>query len=311
MAKNRLWVLLFALAVVVYGGSQYFQQQRSNRFHSVLMDFLPKDVVKIDIHKEESPPFSIIRYENRWLLSQQNVNETASIEAVEDLLRRLRDIRTSALISQQQSDWEDFGLGPKQGILLCLHFEEEAKSCVRIGRYAYSQEDKEVQAYTRLEKQKEVFTINGLALSMFSGELSAFRHNQLLSGEGTADSLCFTSGSNTLKVIHSEQNQILINGQVASDSLLWVNYLQALNDLKGDEFADDINELSIDSLRFWQLTVYQGNDSLVLDCYRDTTRQLPYLLHSQQFPSTWISSDSTGLHTQLIQPWKKWINNHD
>lgn len=311
MAKNRLWILLFSLLVIIYGASQYFQQQRSNRFHSVLLDFIPKEVIKIDIHKAGSPPFSILRYEDRWLLTQQNVNEAATTDAVEDLLRRLRDIRTSALVSQKESDLETFGLGPKQGILLCLHFPEEASSCVRIGRYTYSEEEKTVQAYTRLENQKEVFTINGLALSMFSGDLAAFRRNQLLRSEATTDSLRFSFASDTLLVVRNNQNQVHLNNQEAGDSLLWLNYLQQLNDLKGRDFADDINELSIDSLRYWQLTIYQGNDSLILDCYRDTSRQAPYLLHSKQFKSTWISSDSSGLHAQLIHPWLKWINHHE
>ncbi len=311
MAKNRLWILLFGLAVIVYGASQYFQQQRSNRFHSVLLDFLPNEVVKIDIQKADSPPFSVLRYEDRWLLTQQNVNEAAATEAVEDLLRRLRDIRTSALVSQQPNDWDKFGLGPKQGILLCLHFKEEKPSCVQIGRYTYSEEEKTVQAYTRLENQKEVFTINGLALSMFSGDVAAFRRNQLLRSEANTDSLKFCFARDSFLVILNGQNQTRLNNQETGDSALWVNYFKQLNDLKGRDFADDINELSIDSLRYWQLTIYQGNDSLVLDCYQDTSRQAPYLLHSQQFKSTWISSDSSGLHAQLIQPWLKWINNHD
>jgi len=311
MAKNRLWILLFGFLVILYGASQYFQQQRSNRFHSVLLDFIPKEVVKIDIHKAGSLPFSILRYEDRWLLTQQNVNEVATTEAVEDLLRRLRDIRTSALVSQQQSDWESFGLGPKQGILLCLHFPEEAPGCVRIGRYTYSEEDKTVQAYTRLEHQKEVFTINGLALSMFSGDLAAFRRNQLLRSDATTDSLKFSFAADTLRLIRNDLNQVSLNNQDTRDSLMWLDYLQQLNDLKGQDFADDINELNMDSLRYWQLAIYQGGDSLILDCYRDTSRQAPYLLHSQQFKSTWISSDSTGLHAQLIHPWLKWINHHD
>lgn len=311
MAKNRLWILMFGLLVIVYGASQYFQQQRSNRFHSVLLDFIPKEVTKIDIHKAGSPPFSILRVEDRWLLTQQHVNEAATTEAVEDLLRRLRDIRTSALVSQQQSDWETFGLGPKQGILLCLHFQDDAPSCVRIGRYTYSAEEKAVQAYTRLEDQKEVFTINGLALSMFSGDLAAFRRNQLLRSEATTDSLKFSFDADTFRVIRNIHNQVYLNGEHTGDSLGWINYLQQLNDLKGQDFADDINELTMDSLHYWQLTIYQGADSLLLDCYRDTSRQAPFLLHSHQFKSTWISSDSSGLHAQLIQPWLKWIHHND
>jgi hypothetical protein len=182
---------------------------------------------------------------------------------------------------------------------------------VRIGRYTYSEEEKSVQAYTRLEHQKEVFTINGLALSMFSGDLAAFRRNQLLRSEAVTDSLRLSFALDTFLVVRNAQNQVRLNHQDTGDSLLWINYLQQLNDLKGLDFADDINELSMDSLRYWQLTIYQGNDSLTLDCYRDTSRQAPYLLHSQQFKSTWISSDSSGLYAQLIQPWLKWINHHD
>lgn len=311
MAKNRLWILLFGLAVVIYGLSQYWQEQRTNRFQSVLLDFVPKEVVRIDIQKAETPPFSIIRNQDRWLLSQQHLNEEAASPAVEDLMQRLRDIRTSALVSQKESEWSTYGLGPQQGILLCLHFLDESQTCIRIGRYFYSEEEKTIQAFIRLDNQKEVFTINGLALSMFGGESSAFRQNQLLALNAPIDSLHFQQFDKTMKVSQTNAGQFVSNHQLIADSLQWANYWQTLQQLQGQTFADDIDELNIDTFRYWQLKIFTTHDSVILDCFRDTSRVDPYLLHSSQFPLTWISSDSNSLHRQLIHPWQKWTNSYD
>lgn len=303
--KNRLWIILFGLLVLAYGLSQYWQEQRSNKFESVLLDFVPKDVIRIDIQKATTPAFSIIRHDDRWLLSQKQLNEEAMAEPVEELIRCLRDIRTSVLVSQQKKDWTNYGVGPDQGILLCLHFRAKPETCVRIGKYTYSQAKRKVQAYTRLENQKEVFTINGLALSMFTGEMDAFRNDQLLAIKGSADSLVFARDSSTATLRQTVAGNYITTGDASDDSLLWATYLQQLHDLQGDFFADDIDELSIDSLLRWQLKIYSKGDSVVLKCYQDTNRQEPYLLHSSQFPGTWISSDSNGLYQQLVRPWQK------
>ena len=61
MSGNQRWIILFAIVVLLYGVVQYWNQQRSSIFRAVLLDFLPRDVERIDITRAQQEGFSILR----------------------------------------------------------------------------------------------------------------------------------------------------------------------------------------------------------------------------------------------------------
>lgn len=306
MSKQQRWILLFALVVAAYGIGQYWTGQRSDEFRAVLLDFLPKEVQRIELKKGDQPPFHILKQDDRWLLSGRHINEEARQEAIDQLLKRLQAIRTEQLVSQSPQEWEEYGVQTGQGILVCLDYQNDKKDCVRIGRYAYAEKEERVEVYTRLENQQEIYVINGLPLSFLDGKIDFFRNRKLLTIEQPLQAMHLQYDTHSINAQRQTDSTWFVQQEVV-DLRYWEAYLEQLESLTGQRFADDIDELSMDSLLVWQLNLYTHSDSIQLNCYVDSTKQQPYILHSSQFSKTWISSDSTGLQDRLLSPWRKWL----
>ncbi|MEO0877650.1 MAG: hypothetical protein AAFY48_23870, partial [Bacteroidota bacterium] len=129
MKRNQRWIILFAIAVLLYGIVQYWNQQRSSTFRAVLLDFLPRDVERIDIAKAQQDGFSIMRQGQRWLITGPQISEEARPDAVIQLLKRLQAIRTEAIIAQSKKEWETYGVNEDQGVLVCLSYIDGEKDC--------------------------------------------------------------------------------------------------------------------------------------------------------------------------------------
>lgn len=309
MSKQQRWIALFALIVVVYAAGQYWSQQHSGAFRAVLLDFLPHQVQRIDIQQGQGSPFSLLRQDERWLLSAPQVNEEARIETVDQLLQRLQAIRTEEVISQSEQEWEEYGVAEHQGVVVCLSYEDGNEDCVRIGAYALAENAERVELYTRLQNQREVYVINGLPLSFLDGQIDFFRNRQLLAIPNSLQKLRLRTSQHDLMVQeYTDSSWVDAKGQIL-DQTYWKAYFEELNSIQGKDFADDIDELALDSFLTWTLTFYSDQDSFELYCYADTSKQKPFILHSDQFPKTWIKSDSSGLVQLVLSPWRKWLSN--
>ena len=309
MKRNQRWIILFAIVVLLYGIGQYWNQQRSSTIRAVLLDFLPRDVERIDIAKAQQDGFSILRQDQRWLITGPQISEEARPDAVIQLLKRLQAIRTEAIIAQSKKEWETYGVNEDQGVLVCLSYIDGEKDCVRIGRYAYASEEERLELYARLETQDEVYIVDGLPLSFIDGEAVFFRNRQLLALNQPLTQLAFQTTEQEILARSTSDSSWLVNEVELMEAAYWTSYTEQLQNLQGQLLVDDIDELSLDSMLVWQLKMYSMQDSFMVKCYSDSTKQPPFILHSTQFAKTWVSSDSAGLVDRLIAPWQKWLEN--
>ena len=196
-----------------------------------------------------------------------------------------------------------------QGVLVCLSYIDGEKDCVRIGRYAYANQEERLELYTRMETQEEVYVIDGLPLSFIDGEAIFFRNRQLLALTAPIVNVSLQTADQVFSIQGTNDTTWNINETDLMATEYWTAYANQLKDLEGQELVDDIDELSLDSLLIWQLKLQTTQDSFMIRCYADSTKQPPYILHSSQFAKTWVSSDSLGLVSRLLAPWHKWLEN--
>jgi len=184
---------------------------------------------------------------------------------------------------------------------------KKKNNCLRIGQYTFQPDRQKVAAFARLGQQTEVYAFNGLATGILAGDRNSFRNQDLVRLEQPVTRLVMQYGEQVFTA-SNRNNQWLLNDSLLPDSLVWFAYTSALQKISSTQFADDIDELALNSLRIWQLTLFAGSDSVLLHCYRDTTLQHPFILHSDQHPRTWLTSDSSGIFSILSRPWEKLFN---
>lgn len=80
--------------------------------------------------------------------------------------------------------------------------------------------------------------------------------------------------------------------------------------MEGRVFVDDFDELSTDRYFNQRLRIYlpNGQDSLLLSCFRDSTRRQPFILHSSHNPRSYFASDSTGLYQSIFEDFRRLID---
>lgn len=306
MRKQRRLILFFALAVFIYGVAQVWNQQRSPRFEVLLLDFLPKKVVRIEVSPSGGVPFTLLQRGGRWLITARNVNETAREGSVLEMLSHLNAIRTTEIVAKAPSAWAGYGVDEAQGAKFCLIFEDAKSTCIRLALGAKSTNGTQAVLYARLEGQPEVYACRATSPQYLGGCIHDYRSNCLLNLAASPHRMVMQLRDTTL-VARLDTSVWHIGQLPVADAAAWQAYAQALRHPCGDDFVDDLDELSLDSLLHWQLTLYTPDDSVSVRCYRDTQMVRPYLLHTTQFPHLWLGSDSAGLHRLFTDVWSAYF----
>lgn len=291
MSKNTKWVVFFAIVMLIYGASQFFEQQKSNEFKSPLLTFLPEDVELIKIHELGKTPFQLLKLDDKWLLSADNVHESAQNDRAEQLVKLLKAIRTAEIISQRESDWEKYELGNEQGTLVCIETQKKELPCIRLGLFRFSTEEKVLQTFVRVDHEKEIYSINGIGISSLSTNHNDYRNRQILNITDSIQRIHFTTDSSFVAV-QKWGNQWVDEDLKILDSLLWLNTAKTFSNIQLNTFADDVDELSISEKKAGSVHIYTRRDSFLLDLFIDSTFTEPYIIHSNQFPKTWMACDS-------------------
>lgn len=305
MRKQRRLILFFALAVFIYGLAQVWNQQRSSRFETLLLDFLPKKVVRVQVDPSQGgQPFTLLLHDDRWLITAHNINEAALPGSVWEMLSYLNEIRTTAIVGKGNAVWEEYGVGEQQGVKICLFFDDESSTCIRLSTPPGNNADPQALVYARLEGQPEVYACRAISLQYLDGTVHTFRKNCLLNLQTDPHTLVMEWRDTTL-VANLDTGVWHLNQLPVGDAAAWHTYTATLRHPCGDDFVDDLDEIALDSLLYWQLTLYTRDDSVFVQCYRDTQRVQPYLLHASQYPHLWLSSDSAGLFRLFTDVWSK------
>ena len=94
-----------------------------------------------------------------------------------------------------------------------------------------------------------------------------------------------------------------LNGTLPLDSTKIAGYLNTLRNIAGSEFADDFDELQSSNFAHKKLTIKGDNilEPFVVSCFRDTTREKEYIVHSNFNKESFFASDSAGVFQRLFK----------
>jgi hypothetical protein len=307
MRKQRRLILFFALAVFIYGVAQVWNQQRSPKFEALLLDFLPKKVVRIEVAPADEAPFALLQRDGRWLITARNVNEAAREGSVLEMLSHLNTIRTTEIVAKAPSAWAEYGVDEGQGAKFCLIFADGKSTCVRLAAPKANQSGTNLALlYARLEGQPEVYACRATSPQYLGGAIHDYRSNCLLNLADSPHRMVMQLRDTTL-VAQLDTGVWHVGQLPVGDAAAWQAYTQALRHPCSNDFVDDLDELALDSLLHWQLTLYTTDDSVSVRCYRDTQQVQPYLLHATQYPHLWLGSDSIGLYRLFTDVWSAYF----
>ncbi len=304
---------LFFTALIVLGLGWYAIDRlldfgsETRAFPAPLITLDTAAVTAVILRRE--PELSFVREATGWIASNGRLHLVADPGRMQDLLVVLREIRAEALAAAGAGEETGFGVEEPEGIRVQVYAGEALVEDFTLGRFHYQADRRRNITYLRLTGQHEVYVVDGAATLPLRGRFDDYRRRDLLRlpPAATVTALHYQKGDSLFR-FSRRAGAWQGNGGTPIDSAEAAAYCKRLYHLRGDAFADDFDELMAQHLLHQTLTVYSPDlpAPIHLFCYRDSTREPPFILRSSRRPEVFFASDSNGLYRQLFEAPERW-----
>lgn len=181
------------------------------------------------------------------------------------------------------------------------------------GRFSFDQQTQAGTSYIRLTNGKEVYAVDGFQTLTLGQGFNSYR-DRTLSKTGPEilfDRLRLEQQDTVLQFVKTPKAWMF--GEQPLDSTKMVNYLNQFNNLRGDSFVDDFDEIQAPNYKIGSITLEgeQLAEPFKINIYQDTSRVKPFIFQSNQNPEAWFESDSTGLFQQLVKGLEDFLPDQD
>lgn len=297
--------VLIALIILVLSGYGVY------RFYSQPVAPFSGTLIKVDTAQVtsillETPPnrieIALLRETTGWIASNGQTNIKASDAIVNSLLQALSDVKIKEVVATKAAAWTTFGVDDKQGVHVRVYEGKKLLDDLIIGKSDTDPTSGQPISYLRLSEEEEVFAVYGELALAFSQDFRAFRNRLLL--QLTPDMhitmLEFETPDTLVKWTQTPAGWAA--GTTILDSVSMAQYLRKLTQINGEIFADDFDEVQ-GSKYLYQVLKISGEYielPFVITCYRDTTRNPPFIIHSNQNKEAFFASDSVGIYNTIF-----------
>ena len=302
--NNKNLLIIFIALLAIYGLSQVFSSKKDRSFKTELIeiDSTAVTAITIDPKGEDSPEFNLTREENGWIASRGNINTIATTAAINALLSNLQQIKTQRVAAKSPEKWPDYEVEEGQGIRIKVYKGEKLLEDFIVGRFSFNQQNRSATSFIRISDQNEVYAVDGFMAMTLGQGFDAYRNNTMLKLDPQVAITEFLIEEKDTAYNFTQTNgQWLLNNEIPLDSTKVSSYLTGLSNLSGAGFADDFDDLQASNLQFKRLTAKGNNllEPIIINCYRDSTREKPFILQSSYNEEAYFESDSVGVY-QLI-----------
>jgi len=237
-------------------------------------------------------------------MSRGNVTNKVNPASITAILKKISLIQTKRVASQSRDEWDKYEVEEKNGSRIKAYAGKQLLEDFIVGRYTINQQTQQGTSYVRLVGEDEVYEVDGL-LSMIMGQgFDAYRNKTILNTHPIDLTQITINTLGTTTILQKNGTEwTQDNGPVDSTTLF--NYLNGLQQIKGNTFADDFEDLQSNDKLFKTLRV-TGNyltSPILIKAFKDTTRPRPFVIQSSLNSENYFESEEHGIFEQLFGGW--------
>lgn len=302
--NNKTLFLIFAVLLAIYGISNLMSNKTDRSFKTDLISIDTSQVTSLTIFPKSDDHQEILLQKNngQWVATQGNVTTVANGLAVNTLLNNIQLIKTKRVAAKKEERWKDYEVDEANGTRIKVFAGSTLLEDFIVGRFSFDQQTRQGLSFIRISEEAEVYAVDGF-MSMTLGQgFDAYRNKNLLKVNKEA-----VASIQLTKQDGSSQNFTHANSQwtkdnIAIDSTAMAGYLNGLQNVMGSDFADDVDETSINSLLYGVINIFKTNDPtpITLTCYQDLPKEKAYIFKSSQNTDAYFRSDESGLFKKLF-----------
>lgn len=302
-ARNVVLILMFGS--LLYGAYYLYRSQTIKPLQADLITIDTALISQLRIHPrdESEQAIQLQREENDWIASNGQVHLRALPTPVEAILKNLIKITTIDIAAKEEDAWLKYGLSRGQGTRVEVYEGNEKVEDFWVGNTVPDSTGADSLSFIRIHQEQEVYVVRGLRSWPFRQSFLQFRPKELLKiPEATPiDSFAYQL-PDTLFLFSKTDTSWNCNGEPVQDPANIDLFLRKLRNIESTVFVDDFDHNLPESNRSNSLTLYlsESEQPVMVNVYQDTLREKPFILHSNQNPSTWFGSDSSGVYSLLF-----------
>ncbi|MFK7933335.1 MAG: DUF4340 domain-containing protein [Saprospiraceae bacterium] len=300
MKKRYLFILsLFCLGI--YGLTQFSTYAAGDQFSTVLLQLDTTQVNRVIITPSATKnQIQFYRLPDLgWQVTSGNVSTPALIETVNDLLVALNNVQTTRVVTNQETDWEDYGVG-EEALQIEIITQDDQIERIIVGGRAHLKAAMIDTTFARIPNENEVYALKQFTRQIFTHPFHFYRQRKVLQIDDyqEVNRVVLEQKDTLLRTKEGWKSTI---GRTI-DSTQLSNYFAQLNYLEGSYFADDFDETQIATLPHQELMISGDNinPTVQVKAYFDSTATLPFIIQSSQFPTIFYASDSSGIYQKLF-----------
>ncbi len=283
-----VFVVLLALVVLV----EFMDSRKGNRtFKSQLVEVQAGDITTIEIYpKANNGKLIKLFIENdQWKVESEGKKYNADQLTAGRLLTELNSLKPKSVVATKKENWEKFEVTDSLGTHVKLLKGSTVLASVTIGKFSYS-DPRNITSYVRLERDKEVYGVDGMLSMSFNRTLNSFRDRTIIKSNQTDwTKLTFTYPSDSSFVMEKKGEKWMI-GEMETDSTAVSSYFAAIANLSDGSFAEDKPDFTATH----QLTI-EGNNMMqkveITGYYSDPEN---FFLESSQNPGSRVNSKTSA-----------------
>jgi hypothetical protein len=278
-------------------------------FKSELSQFDPSAVSQFHIYpKAGGERISFRKSGERWTVSDASGAFNADGAQVDRMLQSISGLRALRLAAREKEDWKKYEVSDSLGIRVeVLDGEKEVADLV-LGRFSYAQPSGPVNpyqqqqgtmtTYVRLNKEKEVYAVDGFLAMSFNGQLKSFRDPRVLQlATSDMQRISISGMGPDFSLVHQD-SLWLLNG-VEADSASMANYLSGLRSLRSTQFLPE-DQYPAGSPTH-QMKVEGPQGELVVQVDAHVADSMFMAITSSLNPGTWFDGTQDELFGNLFK----------
>lgn len=249
--KTRdLYIVFGILLALVLLTALPGNERKMRSFKSELSQFDPATVSQFFIYpKAGGERISFRKSGELWMVADATGEYNAEGSQVDQMLESISGLRALRLAAREKDAWEKYEVSDSLGIRVEVLVGEKEVADIVLGRFSYTQpsgppnpyqqQQGTMTTYVRLNKEKEVYAVDGFLAMAFNGQLKSYRDPWVVQlNESTMQDISVSGMGPEFQLIHQDSLWLLQGVEV--DSAAIADYLSGLRSIRSSQFlAED------------------------------------------------------------------------
>jgi len=299
-SRNRLGVVFLILLVAVVAVLVNKNQKGERSFKAELLEFNTEDVSSLSISSKaiDANPFIISRESDNWIIKTDGKTFDADNDLLDNMVDELAELKAIQKVAASKEKWGDFDVTDSTGVHVVVNYDKKSIGDIFIGRFSYNQDTRKPKTFVRLNKEKDVFAVEGYLSMTFSRGIDGLRNKSIIrANQNDLTKIAFNFPSDSSYTLVKDSLGWMMNG-MPTDSSRISNFLGSLSYLSGAIFRDDLDPTLLSSAPY--SVVIEGRNISTVEIKATIDEQGKHAILSSMNPSSVFDGDNGDLFSKIF-----------